>query len=113
MCTLRSETFAGRNFRGSAQPRNFCISREKTFADETFSNISREKTFADETFSNISREKTFADDRFKNISREKTVAGKEKAKTNYFKSHFFLFFNQFLQFQEPVPLRFVEFRPRS
>ena len=111
--TLRSETFAGRNFRGSAQPRNFCISREKTFADETFSNISREKTFADETFSNISREKTFADDRFKNISREKTFAGKEKAKTNYFKSHFFLFFNQFLQFQEPVPLRFVEFRPRS
>ena len=72
-----------------------------------------EKTFADETFSNISREKTFADDRFKNISREKTFAGKEKAKTNYFKSHFFLFFNQFLQFQEPVPLRFVEFRPRS
>ena len=58
--TLRSETFAGRNFRGSAQPRNFCISREKTFADDLFLNNSREKTFAVNPIQYISREKTFA-----------------------------------------------------
>ena len=40
--TLRSETFAGRNFRGLKKPRNFCISREKTFADGPFKDISRE-----------------------------------------------------------------------
>ena len=58
--TLTSETFADRNFRGSAKTRNFCISREKTFADKPLSKYSREKTFASEPFAKFSREKTFA-----------------------------------------------------
>ena len=55
--TLRSETFAGRKFRGSTHPRNFCILREKTFVGEIFSNDSQEKTFAIDPIKNILRDK--------------------------------------------------------
>ena len=51
--TLRSETFAGRKFRGSTQPRNFRISQEKTFADELFSNDSQKKNFTVDPIKNI------------------------------------------------------------
>ena len=44
---------------------------------------------------------------------KKLSRGKKKRRQIILNPIFFLFFNQFLQFQEPVPLRFVEFRPRS
>ena len=43
---FRGTNFRGRNFRESTNSRNFCISRELTFANRAFQNISREKTFA-------------------------------------------------------------------
>ena len=50
--TRRTSTkyFKGRNFRSWARQRNFCISREETFAFERFQDISREETFADGPF---------------------------------------------------------------
>ena len=40
--TLKEESFAGRNFRGSRKPRNIYISREYTFADDVLWKISLE-----------------------------------------------------------------------
>ena len=44
--TLLSEIFAGRKFRGSKKPRNFCLFAEENFAVHVLEQISREFNFA-------------------------------------------------------------------
>ena len=49
MITLLSEIFAGRRFRGSKKPRNFCLIAELNFAVHVFEQISWEFNFAVES----------------------------------------------------------------